>query len=41
MAKTVDLILLQDKISHSSKKVEQRQSYFRILTLENYQKTKP
>jgi hypothetical protein len=38
--KTGFSIHLQDKTSHSSKKREQRQSYFRILTLENYQKTK-
>jgi hypothetical protein len=29
------LIHLQDKIGHSSKKIEQSQQYFRFLTLEN------
>jgi len=33
--KTGELIHLQDKIGHSSKKIEQSQQYFRILTLEN------
>jgi len=33
--KTDILIHLQDKIGHSSKKIEQSHRYFRILTLEN------
>jgi len=36
--KTGELIHLQDKIGHSSKKVEQSQRHYRILTLKTNRK---